>query len=208
MRREPTRRRVLGGVVGGLLPLAGCTGDGGSGETPTGTPIGTATPTAMSTPTDTATSTPTETETPTGASTPTETATDTATDTRTPTETAGGGTSAIDEYLAETSNYDGTVTDRTGSGRVTVAVGAQGNGGGFAFGPAAVRVDTGTTVVWQWTGEGGQHNVVAEDGTFDSGDPVAGSDATFEYTFGESETWLYYCSPHKALEMKGAVVVE
>jgi halocyanin-like protein len=63
-------------------------------------------------------------------------------------------------------------------------------------------------VVWEWTGEGGQHNVVAEDGTFDSGDPVAGSDATFEYTFGESGTWLYYCAPHRALAMKGAVVVE
>jgi len=214
MRREPTRRRVLGGVVGLLLPLAGCTGDGGGGETPTGTPTSTATPTATSTPTDTATSTPTDTPAPTETSTPTEdptsTPTDTATptETSTPTETAGGGTSAVDEYLAETSNYDGTVTDRTGRSRVTVAVGAQGNGGGFAFGPAAVRVDTGTTVVWQWTGEGGQHNVVAEDETFDSGDPVARSDATFEYTFGESGTWLYYCSPHKALEMKGAVVVE
>jgi plastocyanin len=66
------------------------------------------------------------------------------------------------------SNYEG-VLDRTGRDRVTVAVGAESNGGNDAFGPAAVRVNPGTTVVWEWTDEGSLHNVVAEDGTFGAG---------------------------------------
>ena len=110
----------------------------------------------------------------------------------------GDGVGAILNLLGE--HYD--------SREAAVDVGAEGNGGGFAFGPPAVRVDTGTTVVWSWTGEGGLHNVLAEDDTFDSGEPVSGSDATFEYTFSEAGTYLYFCEPHKSLGMKGAIVVE
>jgi halocyanin-like protein len=205
MRRARTRRRVLGGIVAFTVPLAGCSGaEGGSDGTTTGTES--ATDTVTPTPTDTATPTPTDAMT--TAEQSTETMTATPTDTPTPTETTGGGgVSAVDEYLADTSNYDGTIVDRTGQGSVTIMVGAEGNGGGFAYAPPAVRVDTGTTITWEWTGGGGLHNVIAEDGTFDSGDPVSGTGVSFKYTFTQSWTHLYYCNPHKALGMKGAVVV-
>jgi halocyanin-like protein len=90
---------------------------------------------------------------------------------------------------------------------VTVAVGAEGNGGNFAFDPAAIRVSSGTTVVWNWTGQGAQHNVVAEDGSFES-ELTEEEGFTFEHTFSESGTYEYACTPHRSLGMKGAVVVE
>ncbi|MFB6308846.1 MAG: halocyanin domain-containing protein [Haloarculaceae archaeon] len=116
--------------------------------------------------------------------------------------------SDVSEWVSASDNYDGKTLVLTGQDEVTVAVGAEGNGGAFAFDPPAIKVSTGTTVVWDWTGEGGTHNVVAEDGTFDSGSAVSGSDVTFEHTFEETGTFLYKCVPHASLGMKGAVVVE
>nr|WP_321112662.1 halocyanin domain-containing protein [Halorussus salinisoli] len=103
------------------------------------------------------------------------------------------------------SNYDGVV-DETGQPEVTIEVGAKGNNGAFAFGPAAVRVDPGTTVVWEWTGEGGSHNVAAEDGSFES-EMVGEQGHTFEQTFEENGVVKYACTPHKPMGMKGALVV-
>ncbi|MGB9958853.1 halocyanin domain-containing protein (plasmid) [Haloferax prahovense] len=108
-------------------------------------------------------------------------------------------------WFSDVSNYDG-ITDERGKTRVTVEVGAEGNGGGFAFGPPAVRIDQGATVVWEWTGEGGSHNVVAEDGTYGS-EMVTTTGATFEHTFATEGVSLYACTPHKAMGMKGAVLV-
>ena len=104
-------------------------------------------------------------------------------------------------------NYDGTTIDARGETQVTVSVGADGNGGAFAFDPPAVWVDSGTTVVWEWTGNGGRHNVVDVDEGFRSGDPVDDETATFEYPFDEERIYRYLCSPHQNLGMKGAVVV-
>ncbi len=117
------------------------------------------------------------------------------------------GTGEFDGWFDGVSNFDGVV-DETGRDEVTVTVGASGNDGSFAFDPAAIRVSEGTTVVWEWAGEGGKHNVVADDGSFRSGDPVSGADTTFRHTFDGTGTYEYYCSPHKNLGMKGAVVVE
>ena len=108
-------------------------------------------------------------------------------------------------WFANVSNFSGIVDER-GATRVTVAVGAAGNGGGFAFGPAAVRVDPGTTVVWEWTGEGGAHNVAAEDGAYES-DLVSDAGHTFELPFESEGVSTYACVPHKAMGMKGAVIV-
>lgn len=120
------------------------------------------------------------------------------------TESGDAGGSDFDGWFDDVSNYDG-VTDESGSDQVTVAVGAEGNGGGFGFDPAAVRVDSGTTVVWEWVG--GSHNVVAEDGSFGS-EMSSESGYTFEHTFEESGTYKYVCEPHERMGMKGAVVVE
>jgi halocyanin-like protein len=113
----------------------------------------------------------------------------------------------FDGWMSDVGNYDGTVTDRTGQDSVTIEVGAQGNGGGFAFAPPAVRIDPGTTVTFEWTGEGGQHNVVAEEGADFESELTAEAGFTFEHTFESEGTVKYYCSPHRALGMKGVVVV-
>jgi halocyanin-like protein len=119
--------------------------------------------------------------------------------------TAGAQSDGPDlaSWFEGVSNYDGVV-DETGSGSVTVEVGTEANGGAFGFGPAAVRVDTGTTVTWAWTGQGGSHNV-AGDG-FES-ELTDSGDYTFEHTFEEAGVFTYVCTPHETLGMKGAVVV-
>lgn len=98
------------------------------------------------------------------------------------------------------------IADQRGQSTVEITVGATGNGGNFAFGPAAVRIDAGATVVWKWNGEGGSHNVVAEAGAFES-EMQSDQGATFEHAFDESGVYRYYCAPHEAMGMKGAVVV-
>ena len=158
-----------------------------------------------------------------GAGCSTETQTDTDAppdedDTPAPTSTPGatpasgdggsGGSFDFGGWLAETSNYDGTTADVRGQSAVTIDVGVQANGGAFGFGPVAVHVDPGTTVTWEWTGEGGQHNVVAESGAdFESGDPTNETSHTFEHTFESQGMVKYFCSPHRSLGMRGGVVV-
>jgi halocyanin-like protein len=110
----------------------------------------------------------------------------------------------FEEWFGNVSNYEGIV-DMRGAETVSVAVGAAGNGGGFAFEPAAVRVDPGTEVTWEWTGEGGVHNVAAEDGSYES-EMVSDAGETFAHAFDGEGVSLYACSPHKTMGMKGAVV--
>ncbi len=114
----------------------------------------------------------------------------------------GGGQPDFGGYLDGANNFS-SVSDQTGNDNVTVKVGA--GSSGLAFGPAAVHVDNGATVTWEWTGQGGAHNVVSEDGAFESGSPV--EQGTFEYTFEEDGIYNYYCSPHKGQGMKGSIVV-
>jgi halocyanin-like protein len=118
----------------------------------------------------------------------------------------GGGESdpSLEEYLADARNFEGEVVDRTGTDRTTVTVGA--GSAGLAFAPPAIEVSTGTTVRWEWTGEGGQHNVVDTDGAFESS--LKGSQgATFEHTFESTGEFLYYCKPHESVGMLGGVRV-
>ncbi|TQQ79262.1 halocyanin domain-containing protein [Halonotius terrestris] len=91
---------------------------------------------------------------------------------------------------------------------VTVMVGA---GNGLAFEPAEIEIETGTTVIWEWTGEGGEHNVVATDDAFAShedGNVESEAGYTYEYTFDTAGTYEYECIPHSANGMVGTVVVE
>ncbi|WP_280587362.1 halocyanin domain-containing protein [Halorubrum sp. Boch-26] len=98
---------------------------------------------------------------------------------------------------------DAAPVDRTGEETVAVAVGAD---GGFSFAPAAVRIDVGTTVVWEWTGAGGSHNVVDRDGAFDSG-LAAAEGYAFEREFATAETYEYVCTPHQTRNMEGTIEV-
>lgn len=111
-----------------------------------------------------------------------------------------------DGWFDEVPNYEGTV-DYSGEDTVEILVGTGDQG--LYFDPPAVQVDPGTTVIWEWTGEGGEHNVVEEDGVFES-ERTAEAGHTFEHTFeeeNEGEVFRYICTPHEALGMLGAVAV-
>ncbi|QSG14926.1 halocyanin domain-containing protein [Halapricum desulfuricans] len=108
-------------------------------------------------------------------------------------------------YLSSANGFNGSTTDLRGQDAVTIEVGAGSDG--YAFNPAAVWVDPGTTITWEWTGNGGDHNVVGENTDFSSGDPVGEEGYTYEQTFEESGIVTYYCDPHQNLGMLGAVAV-
>ncbi len=125
----------------------------------------------------------------------------------------GGGENvpeAVHTFLTDNSAnlYEGEAVDETGSSEVTISVGA---GEGLAFEPPAVLVDSGTTITWEWTGEGGAHNVQSAGDSateFSSGSAQSGADITFSQTFEESGNQLYLCNPHQAVGMYGAVIVQ
>lgn len=122
------------------------------------------------------------------------------------TDDSGSSTESFDGWMDNVGNYR-EVTDLTGESGTTIDVGGEGNDGNYTFEPAAVRVSAGTTVTWKWTGEGGSHSVIAEDGSFES-ELVGEEGHTFEQTFDSSGTYKYKCGPHETLGMKGVVVVE
>ena len=129
----------------------------------------------------------------------------------------GGGSSDVEvpaeaesraeDYLTTNptaDNYDGITA--MGSGSVTVDVGASGNGGRFAYAPAAIVVESGTTVEWDWVA--GNHNVLAAEGSdFDLDSGSARRDDSYEFTFDSTGVGTYYCTPHQSIGMKGAVIV-
>jgi len=124
-------------------------------------------------------------------------------------QTDFGGWFTSDGRGGATGNYDGTVTDRTGEDEVTVTVGADGNGGTFAFGPPAVRVSPGTTVVFEWASN--THNVVVEEqpdgASWQGHETIENEGFSFETTFDVEGVYTYYCNPHLTMGMKGAIVV-
>jgi len=116
--------------------------------------------------------------------------------------------SEIDDYLADANQYDGSIEDLTGQDEVTVEVGVGDTG--FAFSPAALRIDSSTTVVWEWTGNGGGHNVASVESSesdFDNGEIADEEGYTFEQSFDNAGIQLYECSPHSANGMLGAIEV-
>jgi halocyanin-like protein len=120
----------------------------------------------------------------------------------------GGGPPDFGGFLDQVGNYDGSVADATGQDTATVEVGVQANGGAYGFGPPAIHVDNGATVQFEWTGNGGGHNVVSDgDGPLDSGSAVSSAGVNYEHTFEEDGIYPYVCVPHESLGMKGAIVV-
>jgi len=126
---------------------------------------------------------------------------------------AGSGTAAaqtVQPDFTELEGIDGGIEDLRGESEVTVEVGASGNGGNVAFSPAGIWIDPGTTVTWEWTGEGGDHNVVATDGPAPLESELIGeAGATYEFEFTEDHAGItnYQCEPHASLGMLGAVAV-
>ena len=110
------------------------------------------------------------------------------------------------DYLDDANLYEGQTVDWTGEEDVLVMNGA---GDGFAFDPPTIAIDPGTTVVWEWTGRGGSHNVASNDEYFYSGSPVDEAGHTFEHSeaFEDPDVYLYHCEPHVDVGQKGAVYV-
>jgi len=179
MNWSPSRRSYLKGTaLAGLLGTAGCLT-----TTDTAAPASEQTSTA-----------------PTRSSSPTSTAPDSASPTPTPPE-------SLDAWLADANGYDGT-PKRFGAGvQPTIAVGEPVDGG-LAFAPAVIHVRPMTNVRWDWTGHGGEHNVVAVDGTFDSGTANAQAGTGYHYIFEETGVYPFVSAPDRDGGMKGAVVVE
>ena len=136
---------------------------------------------------------------------------------------AAGGAAASGAAAAQEGNTSGgnqSGSNTTGSGNMTGGNQSSGGGGGStktvevgagsgtSFAPEEVTIAPGDTVVWEWTGEGGAHNVVAKDGAFDSGNKKEGSGITFEHTFQETGEFPYVCEPHEPVGMVGTVVVQ
>jgi halocyanin-like protein len=128
--------------------------------------------------------------------------------------TATAGTAAAQEVepdwpSAASGGNVGSYTDARGQDSVTISVGAGDQG--LAFDPTLVWVDEGTTITWEWTGAGGSHNVVAQEGpaSLDSGQAVGEEGATYEYeTSGEDAGITHYaCVPHISVGMHGGIAV-
>ena len=120
-----------------------------------------------------------------------------------------GGWFTGDASGGATSNYDGTTVDETGSDQVTVTVGAEGNGGPYAFDPASVSVSEGTTVTFEWASN--THNVLVDsqpDGADWAGhESIENEGFSVEHTFETGGVYTYYCEPHLGMGMKGVVEV-
>jgi halocyanin-like protein len=107
-------------------------------------------------------------------------------------------------WLDAAESYDGTA-DFRGEDEVTVMVGTGSRG--YSFSPAAIMIDPNTTVIWEWTGDGGGHNVEEENGEYES--PIETDEGyTFEHAFEEPGISRYTCVPHDQQGMRGAVTVE
>jgi halocyanin-like protein len=111
-----------------------------------------------------------------------------------------------DEWLSGVPNFDG-FEDYTDASEVTVAVGAGDDG--FLFASPAITVEPETTVVWEWTGEGGQHVVAEADEEWQNPEGLLSEAGhTWSREFTEAGTHRYECWPHSGLGMKGAVFVD
>jgi halocyanin-like protein len=121
----------------------------------------------------------------------------------------GDGQSVAPYFDGWVADVDGGYLDARGQDSVTVRVGAQGNGGTFAFGPKNLWIDPGTTVTFRWVSD--NHNVLPEEQPDGAGweghEPIENTGFTYEHTFETQGMFKYYCEPHLPLGMKGGVAV-
>lgn len=61
------------------------------------------------------------------------------------------------------------------------------------FQDGSVVVEAGTTVTWVWDDGSTEHNVISDDGRFES--PLQ-AEGEWSHTFDEPGTYAYHCSPH------------
>jgi len=124
-------------------------------------------------------------------------------------EDDNGGGNVEPDWPSEAEGNLGSYEDARGQDEVTVTVGAGDQG--LAFDPTLLWVDPGTTVTWEWTGEGGSHNVVTVEGPadLDSGTAVDEAGYTYEHEVTEEEEGIthYHCVPHDGVGMHGGLAV-
>jgi halocyanin-like protein len=154
------------------------------------------------------------------AATPSSTPTGDGTSTGTPTNgtatgtaTAGASTPEVGgsvqpDFGGYLEGIDGGYEDMRGQDEVTVTVGADGNGGSYAFSPAGLWISPGTTVTFEWVSD--NHNMVVEDGP-DGGwggyETVEMGGFTTSHTFETGGIYTYFCSPHQSQGMQAGIAV-
>lgn len=114
----------------------------------------------------------------------------------------------VDTYLTgnNANNYDGTdsIVDQTGTGELVIEVGPNRQ---YQFNPAAVRIDSGTTITWEWMSS--NHSVTQTESSFDFEDSgTQSSGSTHEQTLEGTGAFLYKCTPHANLGHYGGIIVE
>lgn len=110
------------------------------------------------------------------------------------------------DWFAGVPHFDG-FEDYTDRNEVTVLVGTGEQG--VLFDPPAITVTPGTDVVFEWTGDGGQHNVEEADGDWQNPEGlVEEAGHSWTRTFDDPGTHRYKCWPHAGAGMKGAVFVD
>lgn len=126
-------------------------------------------------------------------------------------EEGGGGSSGggvRPEWPSKVQDANlGSYTDARGQDEVTIEVGA---GDGLAFDPTKVWVDPGTTVIWEWTGNGGKHNVDSVEGPAEFQSDITSEEGhTFSVDLTEENTGVihYQCQPHAKVGMHAGIAV-
>ena len=76
------------------------------------------------------------------------------------------------------------------------------------FSPSQVTVQEGQAVRFVWSGQALNHNAVADDGLFDSGEPESDVDYRFVFEVGTAGEHTFVCEPHESVGMVGTVIVE
>ncbi|WP_155119403.1 halocyanin domain-containing protein [Halomicrobium katesii] len=131
--------------------------------------------------------------------------------TATPTTATPSSTDApvddLDAWLADANGYDGRSRNVGYDDLIEVLVGHPTEGDSYAFDPPAVTVTPGTTVVWRWLDHGGPHNVVAVDGSFDSGDATDRPNETYSHHFETTGVYPYVSEPRRDDGLKGVIRV-
>ncbi|QLH85056.1 halocyanin domain-containing protein [Halosimplex pelagicum] len=121
----------------------------------------------------------------------------------------GGSAPSWPSYLDDAQGD--TSQDARGQSEVTVAVGPDGS---LAYDPVYLRVDSGTTVNFEF--ESPTHNVKPEsqpeggslDGTEGSEMEPVDEGETYSVTLETTGIYTYYCGPHETTGMKGGISVE
>ena len=75
------------------------------------------------------------------------------------------------------------------------------------FSPLEVVINEGQTVRFFWSGEFLEHNAVASNGIFTTGNPQTEMDYAFTFDKGTNDTYDFICEPHGMLNMVGRIIV-